>query len=174
MLQNYSRYRILELFFLYPHKSFYIREISRLTNLAQPSVKNHLNALLSDGLIKKEEKGLYPVFSADLSQKHHKVLKKQHLIQNLQKKGFVDYIENELRPNCIVVFGSASKGEDSEKSDIDIFIQAKQSKLDLRKFEKALNRKIHTFFESNIKKIPKELLNNIINGEVISGYLKVF
>ena len=41
-------------------------------------------------------------------------------------------------------------------------------------FEKKLNRKINIFFSDNFNKLSKELRNNIINGIILKGYLKVF
>ena len=51
---------------------------------------------------------------------------------------------------------------------------AKEREINLRKFEKKLKRKISLHFEDSVSKIPKELLNNIINGIVVYGYIKVF
>ena len=92
----------------------------------------------------------------------------------IKSSGLAKFLEDNLRPNCIILFGSASQGMDNEKSDIDLFIQAKESKLNLSKYSKLLNRNINLFFEPNLKNLNKELLNNIINGEILSGYLKVF
>ena len=72
-----------------------------------------------------------------------------------------------------MLFGSASRGEDTEESDIDLFIQAKQSKIDLSKFGKTLNRKINLLFESDFKTVSPELINNLANGVVLYGYFKV-
>lgn len=88
--------------------------------------------------------------------------------------GLLDYLETEYTPNCIILFGSGSRGEDTEESDIDIFIQAEENELNLQKYEKKLNRKISLLFEPKIDALSKELLNNLINGQVLSGYLKVF
>jgi len=46
--------------------------------------------------------------------------------------------------------------------------------LNLKKYEKELKRRINIFFESNFEKLSNELKNNIINGVILSGYLKVF
>ena len=75
-------------------------------------------------------------------------------------------------PQSIVVFGSYQKGEDTEDSDIDIFVEANEEKINLEKFEKLLNRKIQLHFNPNFKTYSKELKNNIANGWVFGGYLK--
>lgn len=38
---------------------------------------------------------------------------------------------------------------------------------------RAENRKMNPLFEPNLSSLSKELLNNIINGTVLHGYLKV-
>ena len=57
--------------------------------------------------------------------------------------------------------------------DIDLLVIAKESDVDLKRYESALGRKINIIFEDSPKGIPKELLNNVINGIVLYGYLKV-
>ena len=85
----------------------------------------------------------------------------------------MDYIENRYNPRCIILFGSFAKAEYDSKSDVDIFVQAKESKIDLTKFEKKIKHKINIFFEENIGNLSSNLLNNIINGVKLRGFLKV-
>ncbi|PIN76149.1 hypothetical protein COV18_00860 [Candidatus Woesearchaeota archaeon CG10_big_fil_rev_8_21_14_0_10_37_12] len=173
MIQKWSRYRVLEQFFDYPRKSFLIRELSRNTKLAATAIRLHLNALMADGLIKKEKEGLYPSFKAEKESKFFKLLKAQNIVFRLNQSGLVEYLEKTTYPTCIVLFGSASRGENTETSDIDLFIQSKKVSVDLNKFEKKINRKINILFESDIKTISDELLNNISNGIILYGYLQV-
>ena len=77
-------------------------------------------------------------------------------------------------PDAIILFGSAAKGEDLKESDIDLFVLAEEKKLDLQKYEKLLGRKINILAEESFSKLSKELRNNIINGIILYGYLKVF
>ena len=174
MIQNYSRYRLLQEFFDFPKKDFQTRELSRRIKLAQISVINHLRALVKDGLVIKEYKYIYPSFIANRDNEMFKLLKKQNLVFRIKNFSLINFLEEKLRPNCVVLFGSGSRGEDVENSDIDIFIQAKETSLNLEKYEKLLNRKINLLFEPNLKNLSRELLNNIINGEILYGYLKVF
>lgn len=171
MLQKSNRTRVLEQFFDKPRHSFLIRELSRKTGLAQTAVKNHLKQLIEDKLVTEEKNGLYPTYIANILDKQYRLLKKQNMIIRLTT--LIEHIEIELNPNCIVLYGSASRGEDISTSDIDIFVQARESDLDLGNYEKELNRKINIFFEEKLDKLNKELLNNLINGIVLEGYLKV-
>lgn len=151
-----------------------MREISRRTKIAQPSVINHLNSLLKDRLILKEREGIYPTYRANREDEFFKTYKKMDLILKMNRTNLVSYIYDSAVPNAIILFGSAAKGEDIEGSDIDLFVQSPDKKLKLDKYEKLLNRRISVFFEENFLKLNKELKNNIINGILIKGYLKAF
>ncbi|MBI2668725.1 nucleotidyltransferase domain-containing protein [Candidatus Woesearchaeota archaeon] len=173
MIRKWSRYRVLQQFFDFPRKAFLIRELSRNTKLAQTAIRVALKALLAEGLITKDKKGLYPSFRAVRESLLFKIMKAQNIILRLHQTGILSTVEKAAYPSCIVLFGSASRGEDTEESDIDLFVQAKRMKLDFSKFEKALNRKINLLFEPDLKTISPELLNNLANGVVVYGYLKV-
>ncbi len=83
-------------------------------------------------------------------------------------------IETKLTGATLILFGSLSKAEAKPESDIDLAIFAPAKKtLELTKFEKKLKRKIslHWFtFPSKIKN--KQLLNNILNGKILTGKIK--
>ena len=173
MIQDYSTYRVLQEFFDFPRKNFQIREISRNIKLAQISVMNHLNKLIKEGLIVKEKKGAYPSYKANIDSDDFKLFKRQNMVLLINKSKLLNYVEEKVRPDCLVIFGSSVRGEDTENSDVDLFIQAKERDLDLRKYEKILKRKINLFFEQDIKKLSDELINNLVNGMVLCGYMKV-
>lgn len=151
-----------------------MRELSRRVKLAQISIINHLNALLKEGLIIKEDVGIYPSFKANRDNEEFKLLKKQNLAWRIYETKLIEYLDNKIKPNCIVLFGSCVRGEDNEESDIDLFIHADETKLELEKYEKILKRKINLLFEPNIKSLSKELLNNLANGQILYGYFKIF
>jgi len=174
MIQKYSRYRILQEFFDFPRKDFYMRELSRRTKIAQTSVINHLKVLLKEKLIVKKKDGIYPSFNANRDNDMFKIYKKFDLILRINQTGLLNCIYDSCLPDCIILFGSASRGEDVEESDIDLFVQAREKKLNLEKYEKLLNRKMSLFFEENFSRLSKELKNNILNGIVLKGYIKVF
>ncbi len=174
MIQKYSRYKILQEFFDFPRKNFHMRELSRRIKLAQPSVINHLKALVKEDLILKEKRGIYPTFRANRDNELFRIYKKTNLLLRMHQTNLINYIYDSCLPDSIVLFGSASNGEDMEESDIDLFIQAKEKKLTLEKYEKQMKRKITLFFEEDFSRLNKELRNNILNGIILKGYLKVF
>lgn len=173
MLQKYTAYRVLGLFFDRPTKGFQLREISRLLKLGMPSVKLHMERLKKAGFVKKEEGGVYASYKASRNE-IFKLYKRNDMVFRLRESGLVEFLANEFSPNAIVLFGSASHGEDVETSDVDLLVVAKERDTKLKSYEEKLKRRINLLFEPDIKDVPKELLNNIVNGIVIYGYLKVF
>lgn len=173
MLQKYNTYKILQVFFNWPRKDFQIRGISRLVKISQPSVINHLNFLLKERFIIKEKKGIYPSFKANRDNERFKLYKKLDLQTRLQETSLITDLYDNCLPSVIILFGSASKGEDTEESDIDLFVGAPQKRLNLDKYEKLLHRKINVFYEGNFSRLTPEFKNNLVNGIVLKGYLKL-
>jgi len=85
-----------------------------------------------------------------------------------------DLLEREYNhPEAIILFGSYSRGEDTETSDIDLAVATtKKLSLNLTLYEKKLKRKI-SIHEITLEKVSEEFLNNLANGLVITGYLKI-
>ncbi len=125
-------------------------------------------------MIIKEKKGIYPTYKANREGELFKEYKKSYILLVIKQTGLAGHIYDLCQPDVIVLFGSSSKGEDIETSDIDLFIQAPEKKINLSSYEKKLNRKINLFFEENFSRLSKELKNNVINGIILKGYLKVF
>ena len=177
MLAKDNRSKVLKIFFDDPlPKGFQLREISRNISLAPKSVKKYLDELEKANLIVKEKHRIhkYPIYHANRDNEYFKFLKKLDIIKEIKESGLLDFLEENCLPNVISLFGSASKGEDIKDSDIDLFLMCKEMKLDLKKFEAKLSRGINIFFSNNFNKLSQELKNNILNGVILKGYLKVF
>lgn len=151
-----------------------MRELSRRTKLAQPSVILHLKILLQERYIIKEKKGIYPTFRANREFEKFKLLKRMDLILRIEESGLLSYLYDSCLPEAIILFGSAALGEDIEESDVDIFLGCSSQKLQLERYERQLQRRINIFFEEKFSRLSAELKNNILNGSILKGYLKVF
>ena len=178
MFKNYSKYRVLELFFKdpLPEGGFQLREISRKINLAPKSVKIYLKQLEKEKLITKRLHRLhkYPLYYANRDNEYFKLLKVQDIVRKVYDSGLLDYLDNTCQPDVIILYGSASIGEDIRESDIDIYLRCNDKELDLYKYEQKLSRKIHLFFRKDFKKSSKEFMNNLINGIILKGYLNLY
>ena len=172
-----NKHKVLSVFFdnLYPEGGLGLREISNKINLAPTSVKNYLEELIKENLVvqKKHRYLNQPKYYPSLSDEF-KFLKTQHILSLIKKTKLDKYIYESCFPNCIILFGSASIGEDSVGSDVDLFVQSPRKKLELKKFEKVLNRKINVFFQESFENLSEELKNNLVNGIMIKGYLNAF
>ena len=178
MLKKGNIIKVLEVFFDNPLPEgigFQLREISRKIKLAPKSVKLYLKELEKENLIieRKHRIHNYPVYYANRDNDYFKFLKRLNIIRRIKESGLLDYLDEKCMPEVIILFGSASRGEDVKDSDIDLFLQCKEKKMDLIKFEKELNRKINVFFEENFDKLSKELKQNVINGYKLNGFLRV-
>ena len=176
MLQKSSMLRTLELFFVSPNKAHYLMGMSREIKLAHTSLKKNVKVLLKNGLIMelKEKRGgrVFPVYKARSDDKNFRRQKISYNISALFESGVVDFIQEKLMPKSIVLFGSYARGEDTEQSDIDLFVECNEEELKLEKFEKKLGRTIEIHFKEHFNTYPNELKNNIINGVVVSGFLE--
>ena len=172
ILKN-NTYKILELFIEFPTKDFSVRGLARNLKLSHATVLKYIADLEKLGFIKKKETTLYPTYFANMESQKYKFYKRTWLVFKINESGLIDYIQNESLPSSIILFGSGAKATFTEKSDIDIFVEANETKLDFSKYEKKFNRKINLLFEQNINNLSKELRNNIINGVVLYGFIKI-
>lgn len=168
-----NTYKILELFLQFSSKDFSIRGIARELKLSHATILTYINDLQKLNLIKKKESTLYPTYYANSESQKYKFYKKNWLIFRINESSLIEYIQKEVIPNSIILFGSGAKATFTEDSDIDIFVEAKEVSLDLTKYEKKLGHKVNLLFESNINHLSKELRNNIINGIILYGFVKV-
>ena len=144
-----------------------------MLKLGMPSVINHVKKLEKEGLIEKKKRGVYESYVSGKNDLF-RIYRRNDLLLRMHESGLIDFLAEEFMPDAIVLFGSCARGEDIETSDIDLLVVSKEKEVRLKKFESVLKRKISLHFEENVSEIPKELLNNIINGMVLHGYLTVF
>jgi len=168
-----NTYRILELFIEYPTQDYSIRGIARQLNISHATVLNYIAKLERLQLIKKKASTLYPTYYANSENKKYKFYKRTWILDKIMESGVIEFIQKETYPSSIILFGSMAKATFTEESDIDIFVEAKETKLDITKYEKKLKHKINILFEQNINTLSKELRNNIVNGIVLYGFIKI-
>lgn len=166
VLENQKWDKLLEVIFEYPNKEFTIREISKLTKIPISSIQRYLKDLKEKEIINENNQLII--------NNYNKFLKTNFMINRLYKNKLIDHLNNNFNPSLIIIFGSVRKGEYDKDSDVDIFIEStKNIKIDLSNFEKKLNHKIQLFIYKDIKELPNNLFNNVINGIKLAGYLKI-
>lgn len=154
--------KILEIFYENPNKEFTIREINKLTKIPRATVYNYLIGFKNQKLITKKNMAEDSLL--------FKTKKINFFTEKIVSSGLIEELIGELNPSCIILFGSIRKGDSVKESDIDLFVESPLKKIiNLKKFEKRLKHKIQIFVESDISKLHKNLLNNVVNGIKIYG-----
>jgi predicted nucleotidyltransferase len=171
-LSFFNRYRVLQCFFDEPTTPQQLRAMSRKLKLGLPSVIDHVRALEMEGFVKRQKILHTFAFVADRTDRF-KRYKRQDVILRIYETGLIDRIVEESQPNCIILFGSAARGEDIETSDVDLFVQAEERRDDWKSYEKTLRRKINVLYEPEPWRIPAELRTNIVNGIILTGFAAV-
>lgn len=181
MLQKYSTWKVLKAFFNDPEPEtlgLTLREISRKSELAHTSVKRHLQDLKNAGLVEIRQKQsgsrTYPVYRANRGSEKFKRYKVIDTLHRIWECNLIDKLVRKTAPDCIILFGSAARGEDLRDSDVDLYIQSSEKEIDLQEYEDFLKRPIQLHFQPQFRSYTPELKNNIINGIPLYGYLSVF
>jgi len=157
--------KILELFYEYPGESFTVRFIEKKIRMPKSTVQKYLMELRKKGLIENNRSPGNNLF---------KFKKIHYFIEKIVKSGLLDYLEEELKSNCIILFGGMRKGESDKDSDIDLFVETyHKKKVDLARYDKKLGHKVELFLENNLSDLPENLQHNVINGIKLSGFLRV-
>jgi len=176
-----NKEKLLEILFEEPSKQFHIRLLARLAKINPNTVINISNLLLKEGLISKyKDKDSHLTFiKANTENPYYKLKKQFFNIEKIYKSGLMDYFNEEFSYPTVILFGSYAKAENTRESDIDLFLITEEKKHpNLKIYEQKLNAEIQLFkhtkneFE-NLKKSSPELINNIVNGYKLSGFLEV-
>lgn len=114
--------KILSFLIQNPDQEYFDREISELTGVSRAGTNFSLRDLAEAGLILREKRGRMNFYKAPANNILIKYLK---IIQNIVS--LIPLIEKLQKYSLrIVLYGSAAKGENTSKSDIDIFIMTRE------------------------------------------------
>lgn len=150
------------------------REIAIILKVSPTAVSNSIKNLKENNLIKLEKTKTINFISFNSDGQRATELKRVENLKNIYLSGLSDYLEQDLPGGTIILFGSYSRGEDTNTSDIDIaVIERKDKMLEFEKYEKLLNRKINVNFYNSWKDIHTHLKNNILNGILLHGCVEL-
>lgn len=126
--------KIIKLLSDYPEQEFYSQEIARKVNCSKASASGILKSLHNKKLIFKKAKGHMKFYQID--QKNSEITKFK-IITAIER---LDPLLPKLKKfsQKIILFGSASRGEQTFGSDIDLFILS-NNKNGVRSFLKKIN-----------------------------------
>ncbi len=164
---------IFRLFLTNPRKEFSYREIERSTGYSIGTVSKYLKKLDKEGFVISRNTGNTILVKANTENEVFLNMKRVHNIEILYLSGLIRYINEKQRPDAVILFGSYSRGEDIEESDIDIaLINSRHEDMDLTRFENTLERKINITYIKSLKNTDKDFLNSLANGIVMYGFVE--
>lgn len=150
------------------------REIAIALNISPTAVANAVKTLIKKNLITIKKTKTINFISFNRDNPEAIAMKRVQNLKQIYLSGLLDYLKVPLAGATIILFGSYSRGEDAKKSDIDFAVIGRKSKaLDLKEFEKTLNRPININFYDSWDDIHKHLKNNILNGIILSGSVEL-
>ena len=168
MIEKPSEQRVFGALAREPTRRFGVRELARASGVTIPTVLLVVKAFKKSGYVKEEKVGNRREIRASMDQEFLDAKRVWNLRQ-VSESGLLGALR-EQNAKAVVLFGSYSRGGDTEGSDIDIAIIGGKE-FEIGMFEKRLHRKIS--LHAMKSGIPKDLLTNLANGIVLDGYLEV-
>ncbi|HLC82024.1 MAG TPA: nucleotidyltransferase domain-containing protein [Candidatus Nanoarchaeia archaeon] len=158
----------LDHFFEDCYQRINVRGYARLMKISPPTASKLLSEYEKEGLLKKEIDQNYYFYHAN---KYNKTfIDLSRIYWNIKLGDTVTKLKESLTNPTIILFGSLSKAEVKENSDIDLAIFATERKINFNPFEKKLKRKIQVLWFLSPKSITSpDLKNSILNGYVLTG-----
>ena len=182
LANKYAFFKILS-FILRLKDEFYVRELSRKLNLSVSVVKYWVDVLYAHKIVEKRKLGRVYLYKVRHDFYLTKAIKRFFSLAEIQHSGLVEELVKLFDSNLISItlYGSVAKGEDDEKSDIDILVLVKRKikfKKELRA-EKKLLRELSLLIRSRAewielsKRNPAFYYNVVLNGVSLYGELPV-
>lgn len=172
MIEKTTIESVLAHFFGNPTSPIHLRALSRETGFTMPTIVSAVKRLEKEKLILVERGKAWTMAKANIESEQFRRLKRVHNLEEVYSSGFVDWLSGNCgNPKAIVCFGSYSRGDDIETSDIDIaVIGGKVPEKPLDTYEKRLKRKI-SLHSVALEKASKEFKSSLANGIVLEGAL---
>ena len=127
MIKDFNTQQVIRVLCRRPTTKFSMRELAKMAGISAPTASIAIKILEKNGLLKIDYVGKTAQVAANIENPAFRDLKRAYNFYSIiELKNFI--IEEFNHPKAVVVFGSYSKGEDMEKSDIDIAIISKNEK----------------------------------------------
>ena len=166
---------ILELFFENPTKEWHFNEILKKANITRSKANKWLIYFQKENFIKKiKEKGKMPYYISNYESSSYKSKKRAFTFNKLYESGFLTHLNSLPKAKTIIIFGSFVRSDWYKTSDIDVFIYGDPKGLKTADYELKLNKNVQLFIckdKTDLKKLGKGLIRNIIKGNLIKGNL---
>lgn len=166
--------KVLELFFNSP-EHWHFEKLLKQSKISRGRLNNWLTKFSKEGIIKRvKKKGKMPYYVGNSIHPAYRNRKKIYALNRFYKTGFLNHLQSLPRAKTVIIFGSFSRWDWHEESDIDLFIFGNDDELEQGKYELKLNREIQVFTaktKTDFKKFRPGLLKDIATGYIVKGTL---
>jgi len=166
----------MDFFLQNPTQRLRVRQIEREVQVPLPSAIKYAGELEKEGFLKSTTVADIRLYQSDRMSSSFLLEKRVFNLRRFYASGIREFLIDHYSNPTVVVFGSYALGEDTEESDVDIYVESPSNTLsNVKKFEEILQRKIQLFTSKKISFIKnKDLANNILNGITVNGFMEVF
>jgi predicted nucleotidyltransferase len=169
---------IKELFFNYSTKHWHFEELVNQSKLSRAQTNEWIQRLLKERLIKRVKKrNKMPYYIAEYNTPSFHIQKKTYALLQFEKTGFLEHLSTLKDAKTVIIFGSFSRADWHNESDIDLFIYGKAQDFEKGLFEKRLKREIQVFqYETPamLKRLEPSVIPNILAGIHVKGTIEPF
>ena len=168
----FKEINILKIFFKEPTKEFNVRQIARLSRIAPATASKSLKEFLKERILSHRKERILDLYRADFESYSYKDLKVYYTIRKLRESNLIESLKEFYLKPTIILFGSCSKGIDTETSDIDIAVISEKTKEfpGREEYSKKLKKEIQLFIVKSLKELRNEhFASNVLNGIILEG-----
>lgn len=166
--------KALEQFFNNP-KHWHFEELHRATSISKPQLSYWLKKFEKEGLIRRiKPRGEMPFYVAVEENLEYQNVKRLYALKMLTESGLFSHLAALEGARVVILFGSFSRYDWYDDSDIDIFIYGDDEKFEVGKYSVKLRRDIQIHLakdKKDLKRINK-MLPYIISGDFIKGSIE--
>lgn len=176
---NQAYNKILHWFFSFPCKEISLNDLVKQLKISKTTANRVITKLIKEGFIKREIIGKTWRLSCSIEHPYNSSRKICYNLNMIYESKIIEEIHKKINSQSIILFGSYRKGDDTEKSDIDIAVEVLGGeKLKIEEFltfkqfgyRKNVEVNLHIFSRN---KINNNLFSNMANGIVLDGFLEV-
>ncbi|MBI5797571.1 nucleotidyltransferase domain-containing protein [Candidatus Woesearchaeota archaeon] len=180
---NEAYQKILYWFFSFPNTPIGLNDLSAATQISKTTAKKIVNSLEKERFLDKKIYGKTWIITCNQSHEFNrtkKIVFNLNMVFDTYLGGLREDILNLVgNPKVAILFGSYRKGDDNDKSDIDIAVEIAGNtdlkiihlgKISEFGYRRDVPVNVHIFSRN---KIDINLFSNIANGIVLEGFLEV-
>jgi len=175
MIFNTTSGKIIKYFFEKPYEQIHLRELSRKTKTSVYATKITVDKLVKQNILLENRQGNLRVIKPNMENQFFKQLKIAYSIKKIIESNIIKHLETNIPAiSHIILYGSTAKGEDDEKSDIDLLIIGQRKMIDISKYQTKIGKEINLIIMrwSDWREQPKS--NKAFYREILTNGIPLY